>query len=297
MDPRRLELLLDLSRLGSMTAVAETRGLTTSTVSQQLATLSREAGAVLLEPEGRRVRLTPAGRRLADHAVTILAALEAARSDLDPQSVPVGTVRVAAIASSIRDTLVPLVRRLAVEHPSVTLEIHEHEPPESAALLAADDVDLALSYDYDLAPAGFDPSLLARPLGTEAWGLAVPDRPASGRGEPADTLAVFRGYAASDWIVNSRHTADRDVVTTLGALAGVAPRIVHECDSLELVADLVAAGLGVGLIAHAYADRPGIRVLDLHDPAVTLRRYAVARRGRTSWPPLALVLDLITEPR
>jgi DNA-binding transcriptional LysR family regulator len=68
MDPRRLELLLELSRLGSMRAVAETQHVTTSTVSQQIAVLAREAGTPLIEPEGRRVRLTPAGRRLADHA-------------------------------------------------------------------------------------------------------------------------------------------------------------------------------------------------------------------------------------
>src|ERR671929_34014 len=76
MDPRRLRLLLELSRRGSMRAVADELGYTTSTVSQQLAVLSREAGATLLEREGRRVRLTPAGRRLAEHAVEILAAEE-----------------------------------------------------------------------------------------------------------------------------------------------------------------------------------------------------------------------------
>src|SRR5215472_8816468 len=83
-DPRRLELLLELSRLGSMREVGEAMHVTTSTVSQQIAALSREAGTPLTEPEGRRVRLTPAGRRLAGHAVTILAAIEAARRDLDP---------------------------------------------------------------------------------------------------------------------------------------------------------------------------------------------------------------------
>ena len=74
MDVRRLRMLLELSRLGSMHEVAETLGTTTSSVSQGIAALSRDLGSPLLEPDGRRVRLTPAGRRLADHAVTILAA-------------------------------------------------------------------------------------------------------------------------------------------------------------------------------------------------------------------------------
>src|SRR5580698_11431092 len=92
----RSELLLELCRLGSMREVAESMHVTTSTVSQQIAALARETGTALIEPDGRRVRLTPAGQRLAGHAVTILAALEAARRDLDPAAPPAGTVRVAA---------------------------------------------------------------------------------------------------------------------------------------------------------------------------------------------------------
>ena len=102
MDTRRLQLLLALSRLGSMRAVAEAHHLTTSTVSQQIAALAKETGAQLIEPEGRRVRLTPAGQRLADHAVTILAAVDSARLDLDPDAEPAGTVRVGGFATGIR---------------------------------------------------------------------------------------------------------------------------------------------------------------------------------------------------
>src|SRR4029079_10315672 len=104
-DTRRLELLLELSRLGSMREVGEAMHVTTSTVSQQIAALAREAGTPLIEPDGRRVRLTPAGRRLAGHAVTILAAVEAARRDLDPDAPPAGTGRVAAFASAFRPAL------------------------------------------------------------------------------------------------------------------------------------------------------------------------------------------------
>ena len=117
MDVRRLRLLLELSRLGSMHAVADELGTTTSTVSQQIAALAREVGTPLVEPDGRRVRLTPAGRRLAEHAVTILAAVEAARLDLDPDAEPAGTVRVAGFASAIRRSLLPVVDELRRTHP------------------------------------------------------------------------------------------------------------------------------------------------------------------------------------
>src|SRR5919107_287858 len=170
-----------------MRAVAETHHLTTSTVSQQIAALARETGAQLIEPEGRRVRLTPAGQRLADHAVTILAAVDAARLDLDPAAEPHGTVRVAGFATAMRRSLLPLVDRLRTDHPKVLLRIREHEPDESFALLADDEIDLALVYDYNLAPVGFDPSIEATPLWSVPWALGVPARAA--RSAPKDTDA------------------------------------------------------------------------------------------------------------
>jgi DNA-binding transcriptional LysR family regulator len=287
-DLRRLRMLLELSRLGSMRAVAEELHTTTSTVSQQVSALTREVGTPLVEPEGRRVRLTPAGRRLAEHAVTILAAVDAARLDLDPAAEPAGTVRVAGFATAVRRSLVPLLHELAVSHPAVRLLIHEHEPFEAYDLLARDDVDLALTYDYDLASAAFDRTLDATPMWSAPWHLGVP----TGEAPPAGSAPeVFRHFAGHDWVVNSRNTADEQVVRTLASMAGFEPTVAHRVDSLDLVQDLVAAGLGVGLLPEAQPGHPGVAVVPLRDPEVLLRSYAVTRRGRAAWPPLALLLD------
>ena len=293
MDPRRLELLLELSRLGSMRAVAEAMHTTTSTVSQQLAVLAREAGTALVEPDGRRVRLTPAGRRLADHAVTVLAALEAARLDLDPTAVPAGTVRVAAFATAVRPSLLTVQTVLAAEHPDVHLQILEHEPAECLDLLAADDIDLALTYDFDLAPTSFDASLEAHALWDAGWGLGVPATDPVIRGTAAE---VLDGYRDRDWIVNARNDSDLEAVRRVASQAGFVPRVKHRADSLELVEDLIVAGLGVGLLPESRPPVDGVRLLPLRDPRVALRAYAVVRRGRTAWPPLALVLRLLAEP-
>src|SRR6476469_714043 len=153
MDTRRLLFLRELARLGSMREVADELAVTTSTVSQQIAALGADLGAALIEPDGRRVRLTPAGRRVADHAVTILAAVDAARLDLDPDAEPAGTLRVAGFATAVRRSLLPIHAALAVRHPRIKLLIREQEPAESLTLLASDDVDLALVYEYNRAPA------------------------------------------------------------------------------------------------------------------------------------------------
>jgi DNA-binding transcriptional LysR family regulator len=285
-DVRRLHLLLELSRLGSMREVAQTHGLTTSTVSQQIAALARDAGTALIEPEGRRVRLTPAGRRLADHAVTILAAVDAARLDLDPRAEPAGILRVGGFATAIRLSLLPVVAELERSNPQVKVLINEYEPLEAFTLLEYDDLDLALTYDYNLVPASLSNTLASVPLWHRRWGLGVPAADA-----PANGVADLAVWGEHPWIVNSRNTADENAVRTLAALAGFQPRISHQIDSLDLVEDLIVAGHGIGLLPLERSTRSEVRVLELTDPSVVMTTYAVTRLGRENWSPLRLLLD------
>lgn len=71
-DVRRLRLLVELSRRGTIAAVAQALAYSPSAVSQQLGVLEKEAGGVLLEPVGRRVRLNAAGQVLVAHAEIVI---------------------------------------------------------------------------------------------------------------------------------------------------------------------------------------------------------------------------------
>ncbi|HXH80849.1 LysR family transcriptional regulator [Nocardioides sp.] len=288
MDVRRLRFLLEFSRLGSMHQVAAELSTSTSNVSQAIAALARDVGTPLVEPDGRRVRLTPAGRRLAEHAVAILAAVDAARLDLDPSAEPAGVLRVAGFASAVTRSLIPAMGNLASIHPGVEVRVHEHEPLECYDLLARDDVDLVLTYDYDLAPMAWRNDHAVTYIWDVEWGLGVPT---------GERRMSFADFAGSDWIVNSRHTADEDVLRALATLAGFTPRVVHRIDSLELVDKLIVAGLGVALLPSSRASHSGVKVLPINDPGVRLRAYAVTRRGRDQWPPLRALLHELEAAR
>ena len=94
--------------------------------------------------------------------------------------------------------------------------------------------------------------------------------------------------------MNSRNTADEQAVRTIAVDGRLrAPDVAHRIDSLELVQDLIVAGLGVGLLPADGPTIPGVALLPLADPGVVLRSYVVTRRGRAGWPPLALVLSLL----
>jgi DNA-binding transcriptional LysR family regulator len=292
METRRLHLLLELSRVGSMRGVAELLGTTTSTVSQQLATLARETGTTLLEPVGRGVRLTPAGRRLAEHARVILAEVEAAAADLDPGAEPAGTLRIAGFVTAIRQTLMPVIEKLADTHPQVTVIVYEHEPAEALALLASGDIDLALTYDYNLTPADPDPGLVSVPLWSTPWCLGV--RAQDARNVRGDALDVFTAFRDSHWIGNSRNRADAEVVRIIASMAGFDPILRHQSDSLDLVEDLILAGMGVGILPANRLPRTGVALVPLANPEVRLRAHAVTRGGRSTWAPLAVLLERLT---
>ena len=130
-----------------------------------------------------------------------------------------------------------------------------------------------------------------------SWSLGVPAAALGGAGVDGDARAVFSQFRTTPWIVNSRNTADEDAVRIIASMAGFEPQIGHRADSLELVQDLIVAGLGVGLLPTDQPTAPGVRLCPLGDPDVRLRSYAVSRRGHGSWPPLALALDLLRPDR
>ena len=106
-DVHQLRALVELSRLGTVSAVAESLGYSQSTVSHQLAALSRATGAVLLTRAGRGVRLTEEGRALADRGREVLDLLERTeREAIAMAHAETGRIRLAAFPSAVA-ALVP----------------------------------------------------------------------------------------------------------------------------------------------------------------------------------------------
>jgi len=73
LDVHRLRLLLEFAQRGTIAATAAALGYTPSAVSQQLATLEREAGTALLDRTPRAAELTETDIRTADCILTMTA--------------------------------------------------------------------------------------------------------------------------------------------------------------------------------------------------------------------------------
>jgi DNA-binding transcriptional LysR family regulator len=288
LDVRRLRLLRDLAHLGTIAAVAEAHMYTASAVSQQLATLEREAGVTLLERAGRRVVLTPTGAVLVQHAETVLAAIEQATAALAAASAGLsGPLRIGAFPTAVRTLLPVALVALGRKHPALQLMVSELDPAAVPDALRNRRLDVGLLHDYDVAPVKPDRTLDGVPLLDETVFLAVPA--AAATAEVADPVASARDAA---WIVGSAGTLCHTVTLRVCRKAGFIPRVRHHADDFSTVLALVAAGQGVSLVPQLAAAQPpaGVRLV----PLPTRRRTRIAyRQGSATHPAVAAAVSAI----
>jgi DNA-binding transcriptional LysR family regulator len=289
LDLKRLRLLSELSRRGTIAEVATVVGYTPSAVSQSLARLEREAGVPLLERDGRRVRLTPAAHGLVAATDRVIAELDAAEAELAAEHETVrGEIVVGAFPSAAAGLVVPAVAALSARHPDLKCVIREHEPEDGIALLRSGALDLLVSESYDDVPSAPVGGLESHRLLSEPLLLVT-------AGEGANELAAHRD---DDWIAGLAGTQFAAALDTACAAAGFAPRVVHRADDARLIQALVAAGLGVALLPQlACAPAPGIGYRDVTPPPPHRHVDALARRGATRRPALAAALSALRDVR
>jgi molybdate transport repressor ModE-like protein len=270
---RHLAALEAVAREGSFGRAAEALGYTQSAVSQQIATLERIVGERLVERPGgpRRISLTEAGRLLLRHAEAVTARLEAAHADLvalhDGEA---GTLRVGIYQSVGARILPALMQRFIADWPGVDLhlvEVNSDSEPEVVARIERGELDLA----FWVMPLADGP-LAGVELLRDEYVLVVPasselaERESAGLADLGDVLVIGNPQCR----------------TTLQAeealrLSGLEPRVAFRSDDNGTVQNLVAAGLGVALVARLTVDEadPRIRVVAL-DPPIPPRRIALA---------------------
>src|SRR4051812_19835960 len=286
LDLRRLRLLSELARRGTIAEVATVVGYTPSAVSQSLAQLEREAGIVLLERDGRRVRLTAAARRLVEHVDRVLAELDVAEAELASELGAVrGDVVIGAFPSAAVSIVAPAVRKLRDGYAELSCAIREHEPEDGLALLRSGELDVLVSESYDDVPPAPAGGLEQHLLLSEPLLLVLPsDHPAR---EPVD-LATLRDAA---WIGGLAGTQYATLVERTCRAAGFTPRIVHRADDAGLLQSLPAAGLGVSLLpALARTERHGLRYARVRPPEPRRHIAALVRRGAATRPAIATIL-------
>jgi DNA-binding transcriptional LysR family regulator len=293
LDVRRMRVLREVALRGSFSAAAESLSFTQSAVSQQIAALEREAGAVLVERSARGVRLTDAGEAVVRHADQILARLSEAEAELEAiAGLRGGRLRMAAF-ESVAATIMPVaISRFAKAHPGVELSMTLLEPEAAVAALRAGDIDLAITFGAGDAEDRSGDGVEHHHLLEDPMYLVLP---------PDHPLARRRGVRLADladepWIGGAPDCECNRLISQACMRYGFDPRIAFETDDYSAVQGFVAAGVGVSLIAElglrTVRDDIVIRPLGRDTPMRQI--FATALTGYRS-PATVAMIELLRE--
>jgi DNA-binding transcriptional LysR family regulator len=294
LDVRRMRVLREVAIHGSMSGAADALGYTASAISQQVAALERETGVALVERGPRSVILTDAGRTLVEHAEAVLAQLDHAEEEMRAiAGLRGGRVRIATFRSAAETVVADAITQFHARFPGVELTLSEGEPEEYLPRLAAGELDLATSFEYDRVTALERRNLVLEPLLEEPMWLALPiDHPLLEH----DAIELS-ALAGEPWIGSTPRSSVHDFTPNVCRAAGFEPRFAAQTDDYHVCQALVASGLGVafipGLSLRTRHPQVAVRLLEPRSP--TRRIFAAYRPGADSSPALSAMLGVLRE--
>jgi DNA-binding transcriptional LysR family regulator len=265
---RQLVYFEAVARCGGFSRAAEQLRIAQPAVSAQVRRLEAELGTPLLERTTRRVALTPAGELFLARTAAILDQLAGARADLaELDAVVRGHLRIGAtqVLGSI-----DLPRSLAgfnTRYPGVTLTLRTGLIATLLGDLEAGVIDVVLGPVHDDLPGRF----AARPLVPETLLLVAPP------GRPPPASQDLAAFADEPFVCLPSGSGLHAILVAAARAAGFTPRIQFETYSAASVRALVAAGLGVALLAESAVRAPG--------PAVQAHRLQPAPEH----PPIGVI--------
>ncbi len=276
MEIRQLRYLVALAQELSFTKAAALANVAQPALSRQISKLEEELGTPLVDRTSRRVQLTDAGRRLVPRAMSILDEIEDARADiLQLTELLAGRLAIGTTQTPGPLDIGRLLSSFHSAHPQVTLSVREELSVMVADRLRADRIDLGFVSEIgEPARRGLE----LREVASEPLVIAVP---ADHR--LADRSSVsFAELHDEPFVVFPEGATIRTTFDELAAAHGISGQIAFVTTDTNRMRELVALGLGIGLLPESDATRPGhshVPVLVDGHP-LTYRVFLARRQNR-----------------
>ena len=237
-----LGVTLALVRGGTLATAGERLGIDASTVFRSLQRIERGLGRLLFERTRSGYLATELATELAVHAEQMEVALEAARSSVEAAPAKIsGTVRITTTDTILHGLVAPALRSLQTVHPLLSYELHTGN---ELASLTRRDADIAVR-----ATKRPPQHLVGKHIGPIRVALY-----AAKKGGVRKFTDVEAGK--SDWIAPDDALPEHpSVVWRKRHFPKAAPR--YRVNSILSVLELVALGLGVGIVPLFLADGRG----------------------------------------
>lgn len=261
MELRHLDTLLAIVEHGSFTAAADALHTVQSNVSEQVRQLETELGVELVVRNRRGALPTEFGEVVIGRARTIRQELEAMRSDLSMiAGLRTGRATLGVVGTISRWLVPAVVADLRERAPAVSFRVNE----AASERLTAEIVEREIAQAVLTLPVS-DSRLAVEPLLDEAMVGLVPVSFETATGTDEITLAEL---AEQPLILPPTGNPLRTEVDVAARVQGVSLSVLVEVEGVRLIADLVAAGMGVSIIPSTARPEAGsgvrmVRVMDM----------------------------------
>ena len=287
-----LALLVRIAETGSITRAAELSHIALAAASRRIAQLEERYGVQLLYRTARGVELTPAGSAMLFHAREMLSRADAMRAEISDYSHGVkGMVRITANASALAQYLPDDLASFAAAYPSIKLSLEEERSGAIVEAVHSGSTDVGIVMEGPEAQG-----LQLLPYRTDQLAAVVPKR----HPVRAKKLA-FAELLDHDFVGLESNTVISQILLQQASLAGKPLRLRVQVKSFDVVARMVQAGLGIGVLpeaaAEAFAASMGLRVISLTDAWATRKMFVCIRQYDSLPAPARQLVDHLTKSR
>jgi DNA-binding transcriptional LysR family regulator len=260
---QQLDYLVAVHDAPTWADAAAAVGVTPSALSQGLAELERRLGVTLFARDGRRRVPTEAAAVVLDHAHAVLARTQdLARWAERRRAGTAGAVRVGMIDAAATIHCAAALAAFRAARPDVDLRLQVSPSGELLRDLAAARLDVAVC----VAPAVLPEGVAAVRLLDEDLAVYA----------PADDGATS---AWGPWVTYPVGSQTRAIVLDALRRSGHPVTVVAESHQPEVLAQMVALGLGWSVLPVAQVDRSGVQLRRVVADPFVRRTLLVARRA------------------
>jgi DNA-binding transcriptional LysR family regulator len=282
---RHLRHFAVLAETLSFTDAAHLLGMSQPALSASVRALEGELGAELVDRSSRRITLTPAGQRLRPEVRRLLDMAGALPALARSSSATItGTVALGLVQSVRHFDLPGLLSQIRAGYPGVGFRVVQETATRMRQQLRNRTLDLGFLYDAGQGAAG----LRCTALYEERLVVIVPEGH-----ELADRRRLdIHELRGQNWIDLAQGTDLAATVEALDRQHHLRREVTAQVSQLDVLTDLVRAGLGIAIVPEDAARAAGATALELTGQPLR-RSVMLAHRAEALSPAASLVAEAI----
>jgi DNA-binding transcriptional LysR family regulator len=272
-DLTSLALFIRIAEARSITKAAAASHIALAAASRRVTQLEDQLGVPLLHRNARGVDLTPAGEALLFHARHLMDQMDQMRAEISDYTMGAkGVVRMQANASALAQYLPEDLASFSAAHPAIKVSLGEERSSAIVAALLAGQTDVGIVME---GAEGAD-AIQLFDYRADTLVCALPVKHAL----RAKAIA-FNDLLDHDFVGLESNTVISRLCSHQATLADKPLRLRVQVKSFDVVARLIQAGLGIGVLPEAavdvYAKSMGLRFVRLTDPWAQRRMFVGVR--------------------